>query len=51
LVQLLEGDISALATKAEVEALRNLVLPKGALICGQETTNLSNVNFFWFSFV
>lgn len=38
-------DISALATKAEVEALRNLVLPKGAIIMWSGTTNMSNVEF------
>jgi len=38
-------DISTLATKAEVEALRDLVMPKGSIIMWSGTTNMSNVEF------
>ena len=38
-------DISDLATKAEVEALRNLVLPKGAIIMWSGTVNEADAGF------
>lgn len=38
-------DVSSLATKAEVEALRNLVMPKGAIIMWSGTVNESDEGF------